>query len=87
MQGLTRGLAVDLKPIRVNLACPGAILTELWDGRKPEQRDGFLAQVKEKSLTGAIGTVEDTAETYLYALKCKFLTGEMLKIDGGGVLT
>ena len=31
-EGLVRGFAVDLKPIRVNLVHPGAIRTELVEG-------------------------------------------------------
>ena len=30
-EGLTRGLAVDLSPVRVNCVCPGLIETELFD--------------------------------------------------------
>lgn len=30
LQGMCRGLALDLKPIRVNLISPGAVDTELW---------------------------------------------------------
>ena len=30
LQGMTRGLALDMKPIRVNLVSPGAVDTELW---------------------------------------------------------
>lgn len=29
VDGLTRALAVDLAPIRVNVVCPGAIMTEV----------------------------------------------------------
>ena len=31
LQGMTRALALDLKPVRVNLIQPGAVDTELWD--------------------------------------------------------
>jgi NAD(P)-dependent dehydrogenase (short-subunit alcohol dehydrogenase family) len=41
LQGTTRGLALDLKPIRVNLVSPGAVLTPLWDGVPEEVRDGY----------------------------------------------
>lgn len=34
LQGMTRGLALDLKPIRVNLVSPGAVDTELWVRRE-----------------------------------------------------
>lgn len=31
LYGMVRGLALDLKPLRVNLISPGAVKTELWD--------------------------------------------------------
>ena len=38
LQGMTRGLALDLKPIRVNLVSPGAVKTELWRDMSEEQQ-------------------------------------------------
>jgi len=38
LQGMCRGLALDLKPIRVNLVSPGAVDTELWRGMSEDQK-------------------------------------------------
>ena len=35
VEGLARGLAVDLAPVRVNCVCPGLIETEMWDKFPP----------------------------------------------------
>jgi NAD(P)-dependent dehydrogenase (short-subunit alcohol dehydrogenase family) len=32
IEHLTRSLAVDLAPLRINAVCPGYVLTEVWDG-------------------------------------------------------
>jgi len=46
LQGMCRGLALDLKPIRVNLISPGAVDTELWNGMTEQQRrDMFKVRI------------------------------------------
>ncbi|KAL8724578.1 MAG: hypothetical protein Q9166_007873 [cf. Caloplaca sp. 2 TL-2023] len=81
--GIMRGLAVDLAPIRVNVVSPGAVLTEHFEGAPAGVLEGF----KKETLTGELGTPEDLAEAYLHAMKDGFMTGSVLVIDGGRVLT
>ncbi len=54
LQGMTRQLAVDMKPIRVNLVSPGAVDTELWDtiGFSEEAKKTFLEAHGKKMPTG-----------------------------------
>ncbi|KAI5212827.1 DUF1620-domain-containing protein [Aureobasidium subglaciale] len=86
LQGTTRGLALDMKPIRVNLVSPGAVLTPLWDGIPEEHREQTFKQFESKMATGKIGQVEDVAEAYIYAMKDKNLTGSMISTNGGSML-
>ncbi|CAD0082323.1 unnamed protein product [Aureobasidium vineae] len=86
LQGSTRGLALDLKPIRVNLVSPGAVETPLWDGIPEEQRKQMFESFASKMATGKIGQVEDVAEAFLYAMKDKNLTGSMISTNGGSML-
>lgn len=44
VEGLARGLAQDLKPVRVNAVAPGAVLTELHSGHSQEALDALLQQ-------------------------------------------
>lgn len=71
LQGLTRGLALDLKPIRVNLVSPGAIDTELWTniGLSDEQKKGMMEKIEKELPTGKVGTTENLAQTYLGILQ------------------
>ncbi len=86
LEGMMRGLAVDLKPIRVNLVAPGAVHTEMYDAMPKEMLEHFLARVREQSLTGQVGRPEDVAEAYLYSMRDRFVTGTVLSSDGGRLL-
>jgi NAD(P)-dependent dehydrogenase (short-subunit alcohol dehydrogenase family) len=83
LDALIRGLAVDLKPLRVNLVAPGSIETEMWGGKLPPQA---LEMFKSRTLVGAVGRPEDTAEAYIYAMKDYYVTGTVLLSEGGAVL-
>lgn len=88
-EGMARGMAVDLKPIRVNLVSPGAIDTEMFDnfsGGDPERRKQIIDLYGSKNLLGKCGSPEDTAEAYLYMMRDTFVTGHVLVTDGGYLL-
>ncbi len=54
LHGLTRNLALDLKPMRVNLVSPGAVDTEIWK-MSAEQKEKLLKGIAEKVPTGQVG--------------------------------
>jgi NAD(P)-dependent dehydrogenase (short-subunit alcohol dehydrogenase family) len=86
IEGLTRGLAIDLAPIRVNLVCPGAVETPLWDSL-PEQARKQLLQTAAAALpVRHIADADEVASAYTYLMKQTFSTGEVIVVDGGGVL-
>ena len=85
--GLVRALAVDLRPVRVNLVDPGAIETELFQRTfEGDQLRQLLSHFKENTLTKTIGNPEDMSEAYIYAMKDSFLTGTTILSDGGLLL-
>ncbi|KAJ5595891.1 hypothetical protein VI817_004769 [Penicillium citrinum] len=83
-EGLVRGLAVDLKPIRVNAVSPGAVHTELFS--QFPNVDSILEIFRQSSLTGTVGKPEDLAESYIYVMKDHFVTGTVIESNGGARL-
>lgn len=86
VEGLGRGLALDLKPIRVNVVSPGTVNTELFDAFPKEQLDAMMEHFKSKTTTGTVARPEDLAESYLYLMKDQFVTGAVIESNGGVVL-
>jgi NAD(P)-dependent dehydrogenase (short-subunit alcohol dehydrogenase family) len=86
MEGLTRALAVELAPIRVNIVSPGVVRTPLWRDMTDEAREAlYLAQAQHLPV-GHVAEPEEIAEGYLYLMRQTFVTGQTLAIDGGGLL-
>ena len=86
MEALTRALAVELAPIRVNAVCPGTVRTELWSGMTESARETMYRDAAQRLPVGRVGEADDLAETYLYLMREGFSTGQVLAIDGGAVL-
>jgi NAD(P)-dependent dehydrogenase (short-subunit alcohol dehydrogenase family) len=84
VEGMTRALALDLAPTRVNAVAPGLIDTPLWDVFG-SQREAILARGASLPV-GRIGRPEEVAEAVLFLMSNGFVTGTVLAIDGGGGL-
>lgn len=84
--GLTRSVAVEWAPykIRVNCVAPGAIETEGWTVYSPEAR----ATYAQSNPMMTVGSAWDIAEScvYLAGPSGRYVTGEVLTVDGGGQL-
>ena len=83
---MTRGLALDLAPIRINLVSPGFVDTEMWNHIEKEQYSDMKEAIAKKNTTGRVATGEDLAESYLCAMKDQNLSGSVLSSNGGTLL-
>lgn len=86
LHGMTRNLAVDLKPVRVNLVSPGAVVTELWDSFGEEAKEKLLQKAAAAVPTGRVAQPEDVAEAYLFLMKDSNVTGTVVNSDSGNLL-
>lgn len=86
MEGLTRALAVELAPIRVNIVSPGIVRSPLWSSMPEAEREALYRQTAERLLVRHVGDVEEIAEAYLYLMRQSYGTGQVLHVDGGGSL-
>lgn len=81
--GLTKSVAKELgsRNITCNAVAPGFIPTDLT----ADLSDALIAQAVELTPLGRLGTVDDIAQavTFLASDAAAFITGQVLKVDGG----
>ena len=84
--GLTRALAKELGPshIRVNCVAPGVIDTEM----NAHLTQADLDDLGEEAPLGRIGAPEEVAKAifFLADSQSSFITGQVLRVDGGMVI-
>lgn len=86
VEALTRGLALDLSPLRVNAVSPGAVHTELFSDIPEDRLPSVLDKFRHESITGTVGKPEEVAEAYIQCMKNSFMTGAIIPCDGGRLL-
>ena len=86
-EGLVRGMAVELAPVRVNAVRSGAVRTPMWDRVPEAQRETLFARLASATLTGRIGVPEQLAAAHLYLMQNEYVTGTVHTVDGGLLLT
>jgi NAD(P)-dependent dehydrogenase (short-subunit alcohol dehydrogenase family) len=83
IEHLTRGLAVDLAPIRVNAVTAGFIDTEAWSGMTDEMKQSLTA----RQTLPRPGQPMEVAEAYLYFMRASYTTGQVSIVDGGALFS
>lgn len=86
MDAMTRALAVELAPVRVNAVSPGLVRTPLWSPIPEAEREALFRDAGAKLLTRRVGDAAEIAEAYCYLMENTFTTGQTVVVDGGGVL-
>jgi 3-oxoacyl-[acyl-carrier protein] reductase len=84
--GLTKSMAKELasRNIRVNAVAPGFIDTDMTTELTPAQKEEMLKRIP----LGRTGTPEEIAHavTFLASNESKYITGQVILVDGGMVM-
>lgn len=83
LEALVKGLALELKPVRVNAVSPGLIATEMWSGMSESDRAAMFAKVAATYPAGRVGQPEEIARQLLLLAATPFATGVVVTLDGG----
>ena len=86
MNALTKALAFELAPLRVNAVAPGVVRCPLWDVLSEKDRQAMYDQAAQQLPLGRVGEVGDAARAYVYCMAQEFGTGIVLTVDGGTTL-
>jgi NAD(P)-dependent dehydrogenase (short-subunit alcohol dehydrogenase family) len=86
IEALTRALAVELAPIRVNAVSPGVVRTNLWQTMSAPERERLFESVGNSLPVGRVGEAPEIAQAYLFLMQEGFATGQIIVVDGGTLL-
>ena len=82
---MTKALAQELGPsgIRVNAVAPGVIRTDMC----ASVAEDVLEDLRQQTPIERLGTPEDVAQAMAYLADAAFVTGQVLPVNGGFVIT
>jgi NAD(P)-dependent dehydrogenase (short-subunit alcohol dehydrogenase family) len=83
IEGLARGLAVELAPVTVNAIAPGTVEGNLWNQRDSPMREQAFAAYLDASTIGRLAREDEIAQSVGYLLSSRITTGSTLFPDGG----
>jgi len=86
LESLTRGLALELAPIRVNAVSPGTIDTPIRSSMPEAARRDMLTKTAAALPVGRVGEGDDIAKQILTFMTLGFATGSVVYIDGGALV-
>ena len=86
VEGLGRGLAHELAPVRVNVICPGLVDTEMWQRLPDAQREEMLKQARRRLPARHVASADDVAALTLAVMVNPYVTGTVVDIDGGALV-
>ncbi|MGG5288688.1 SDR family oxidoreductase [Pseudomonas shirazensis] len=84
LEGFAMALALEVKPLRVNVISPGVVDTPTWSFLSDEERVGLFDDVAKGLPVGHVGRAEDLAGAALSVVENPFINATVLHVDGGG---
>jgi NAD(P)-dependent dehydrogenase (short-subunit alcohol dehydrogenase family) len=86
LEAVTKVLAKELAPIRVNAVSPGLTMTTAYKNMDKTAREAMYENAKRNLPVGKIGEAADIAMAYVMAITNQYMTGSIIDIDGGALV-
>lgn len=83
IDAMARQLAREIAPIRVNVVSPGLTRTRAYDHLAEGERQEFFTHVTGRLPIARAAEPEEIAHGYIFAMSAAYLTGAVLDLDGG----
>lgn len=83
VEALTRSLALELGPIRVNAIRPGFIDTDLWNFLSKTDAADVREKVRANFPARRIGRPADVGHAAVFLMTNPYVTGTVLEVSGG----
>ncbi|MEP9376091.1 SDR family oxidoreductase [Aquabacter sp. CN5-332] len=86
VEALTKGLALEFAPVRVNCVSPGLVATEMFAGLAGDSRQAMFENAAARLPAGLVGLPEHIAVQVLAFMANPYMTGSVVYLDGGGAI-
>ena len=86
VEALVRGVAKEIKPKRINAMSPGLVDTPMV-ALEGEAREAHYKKLTSENLIPRVGTADEQAQGIIFLIQNDFVTGTVLDIDGGILLS
>ena len=83
IENLSRFLAAEIAPKRVNVVAPGTIDTGMWDAMPAERRNAMYEAAGARVPLGRVGTSEEVASSIIHVITNPYITGATIDVNGG----
>lgn len=86
LEAVTKVLAKELAPIRVNAISPGLTKTTAYQHMSESVRDTMYENAKQNLPVGKVGEAEEVAMAYVMVIANPYMTGSIIDVDGGALI-
>lgn len=86
LEAVTKVLAKELSPVRVNAISPGLTMTAAYKSMDESNRDAMYANAASTLPADKAGEASDIAMAYSLAISNKYMTGSIIDVDGGALV-
>ncbi len=86
VEAFSKTLASEIKPIRINIVSPGVIDTPM-SPLKGTEREKFYNDITKDNLIPRAGDPDEVCSAIIFAIENDFITGTIIDVDGGWLLS
>jgi len=86
VEGFIKMAANEIAPVRINGVCPGLIDTPMF-AQSGDERQNYFDETTKKNLIPRAGKPEEVASAAIFLLENDFVTGTIVDVDGGAIVT